>query len=309
MNRSDISGVDLNLLKIFEALYEEGGASRAAIRLNMTQSAVSAALRRLRNLYSDQMFVRTGRGLTPTSRASELKPLVSEALDKFRQSLAIASPNPTDFSGRAVAIGMSDDFELAIGRKLMALMAKRAPGLRVIFRQTYSQIVTDALANQEMDLAITSGGFSLRGLSRQVLGKGRYACLVDPGSLRSGNATISLDDFANRDHILVSAGGVVGIVDEMLASVGRKRRVAASTTHFAGLPYLLKGSEAIATIPMHAAHAIAGMTGLLLLPCPLALPEYPIEVGWRINALRDTAVAKVQAALAECFDPAHVKLA
>nr|WKF59671.1 Nodulation protein D 2 [Paraburkholderia busanensis] len=316
MNRSDISDVDLNLLKIFEALYEEGGASRAAIRLDMTQSAVSAALRRLRALYADQMFVRTGRGLTPTSRASELKPLVSEALDKFRQSLAIAAPNPADFSGRAVAIGMSDDFELAIGRKLMALMAKRAPGLRVIFRQTHSQIVTDALANQEMDLAIAAGGFSLRGLGRQVLGKGRYACLVDPDSLHGRSPHdprhpphLSLDDFAARDHILVSSGGVVGIVDEMLAAAGRKRRVAASTTHFAALPYLLKGTEAVATIPTHAAHAIAGMTGLLLLPCPLALPEYPIEVGWRINALRDAAVVKVQTALAECFDPAQVKLA
>ena len=80
MNQIDIGSVDLNLFKVFEALFEEGGASRAAIRLDMTQSAVSAALRRLREVFSDALFVRTGRGLAPTSRAKELKPIVSEAL-------------------------------------------------------------------------------------------------------------------------------------------------------------------------------------------------------------------------------------
>ena len=120
MNQFDIAGVDLNLLKIFEALFEEGGASRAAIRLDMTQSAVSAALRRLRALYADTLFVRTGRGLAPTSRAQELKPVISEALDRCRHSLAIASPDATTFHGRAVSIGLSDDFEVAIGRPGLA---------------------------------------------------------------------------------------------------------------------------------------------------------------------------------------------
>ena len=82
MSRIDIVEMDLNLLKVFEALYEEGGAGRAAIRLELTQSAVSAALRRLREVYRDALFTRTGRGLAPTARADELKPLITEALDR-----------------------------------------------------------------------------------------------------------------------------------------------------------------------------------------------------------------------------------
>jgi hypothetical protein len=66
MNQMNIAAVDLNLLKVFEALHEESSASRAALRLGVTQSAVSAALRRLREVYGDQLFVRTGRGLAPT---------------------------------------------------------------------------------------------------------------------------------------------------------------------------------------------------------------------------------------------------
>jgi DNA-binding transcriptional LysR family regulator len=301
MNRFDIAAVDLNLLKIFEALFEEGGASRAAIRLDMTQSAVSAALRRLRALYGDTLFVRTGRGLAPTSRAQELKPVISEALDRCRQSLAIASPDATTFHGRAVSIGLSDDFELAIGSRIIELVAQSAPGLRIIFRQTHSQIVSDALANQEMDLAIAAGGFASRGLSHKVLGEGSYACLVDDGARAPRRMT--LDDYVSRGHILVSSGGVVGIVDEGLAARGLKRTVVASTTHFAALPFLLKGTRSVATIPRHAAEAMARVAGLKLLACPVDLPRYPVELGWRSSSMRDAAIVKVQAAIVACFAP------
>ncbi|MBN3808318.1 LysR family transcriptional regulator [Paraburkholderia sp. Ac-20347] len=306
MPASDISDVDLNLLKIFEALFEEGGASRAAIRLDMTQPAVSAALKRLRELYADRLFTPTGRGLAPTARARELKPLISEALDKCRQSLAIASPHATHFHGRAVAIGLSDDFELALGQPIMMHLARHAPGLRVIFRQTYSQIVSDSLANQEIDLAIAAGGFSARGLSHQALGQGDYACLLDAASCPPGDRNtresdgLTLDAFVARGHILVSSGGVVGIVDEALAAHGLKRNVIASTTHFAALPHLLAGTQAVATIPRHAARAIAALTGLRMVACPLTLPGYPIELGWRASAMRDAAIVRVRDAVAAC---------
>lgn len=299
MNKFDISAVDLNLLKIFEALFEEGGASRAAIRLDMTQSAVSAALRRLREVYSDTLFVRTGRGLAPTSRAHQLKPVISDALDKCRQSLAIASPDATTFHGRAVSIGLSDDFELAVGQRIIDMLERRAPGLRIIFRQTHSQIVSEALANQNMDLAVAAGGFAARGLSHKVLGEGGYACLID--GARDGACDLTLAEYVSRGHILVSSGGVVGIVDEALAAHGLKRNVIASTTHFAALPFLLKGTRAVATIPRHAAEAIAKMTGLKLLACPIDMPGYPIELGWRSHSLRDAAVVKVHTAIIECF--------
>ncbi|MCP3705949.1 LysR family transcriptional regulator [Paraburkholderia sp. CNPSo 3274] len=303
MNQFDIAGVDLNLLKIFEALFEEGGASRAAIRLDMTQSAVSAALRRLRALYADTLFVRTGRGLAPTSRAQELKPVISEALDRCRHSLAIASPDATTFHGRAVSIGLSDDFEVAFGRRIIETLETSAPGLRIIFRQTHSQIVADALANQDMDLAVAAGGFASRGLSHRVLGEGSYACLVDAAARTPRRLT--LGDYVSRGHILVSSGGVVGIVDEGLAARGLKRNVVASTTHFAALPFLLKGTRSVATIPRHAAEAIARVAGLKLLACPIDLPRYPVELGWRNSSLRDAAIVKVQAAIIACFPAKH----
>ncbi|MEJ6815933.1 LysR family transcriptional regulator [Pseudomonas sp. LF-5] len=301
MSQINIAAVDLNLLKVFEALHEESSASRAALRLGVTQSAVSAALRRLREVYGDQLFVRTGRGLAPTLKADQLKPVVSEALNKCRQSLAMIDPTTEHYEGRSVTIGLSDDFEIAYGRRLIEEIAHSAPKLRLIFRQTHSQIVARALMERHFDLAITAGGFAERLLSRQVLGEGGYACLVDPASLVPGQPQMDLEAFVAREHLLVSSGGFIGITDEGLAALGLSRRVCASTTHFAALPYLLTGSQAVATIPAHAARSIAALSGLSVLPCPLALPRYPIELGWRTNAQTDPVVVKVREAIVRCF--------
>ncbi len=297
----NIADIDLNLLKVFEALHEESSASRAALRLGVTQSAVSAALRRLREVYGDQLFVRTGRGLAPTLQANQLKPVISDALNKCRQSLAMLDPAANQYDGRSVAIGLSDDFEIAYGRRLIEEIARRAPKLRLIFRQTHSQIVARALMERSIDLAITAGGFAERLLSRQVLGEGGYACLVDAASLAPGQQQIALQEFVEREHILVSSGGFIGITDEGLAAVGLSRRVCASTTHFAALPFLLKGSQAVATIPAHAAASIAALSGLALLPCPLALPRYPVELGWRTSTQIDPVLVKVREAIAATF--------
>ncbi|AZF31732.1 Transcriptional regulator [Pseudomonas sp. R4-35-07] len=301
MSQINIAQVDLNLLKTFEALHDESSASRAALRLGVTQSAISAGLRRLRELYGDQLFVRTGRGLAPTVRANQLKPVISEALDRCRQSLAMIDPQSPNYQGRSVVLGLSDDFEIAYGRRLMDSVAQRLPKLRVIFRQTHSQIVADALLDRSLDLAITAGGFAERRLSRQVLGEGDYRCLVDPDSLAPGQQQLDLTEFVAREHVLVSSGGFIGITDEGLAAHGLSRQVCASTSHFAALAFLLKGSAAVATIPGHAAEAIARLTSLRVLPCPLALPRYPVELGWRTQAQLDPLLLKVREAIEACF--------
>ena len=297
----NIAQVDLNLLKTFEALHDESSASRAALRLGVTQSAMSAALRRLRELYGDPLFVRTGRGLAPTLRANQLKPVISEALNKCRQSLAMVDPSANDYQGRSVTLGLSDDFEIAYGRRLIEAVARRAPKLRLIFRQSHSQIVGEALLQRSIDLAISAGGFAERLLSRQVLGEGSYLCLADPASLEPGQQALSLAQFVAREHVLVSSQGFIGITDEGLAALGLSRHVCASTSHFAALPYLLKGSQAVATIPAHAARGIAALSGLALLPCPLDLPRYPIELGWRTSAQVDPVLLKVREAIIESF--------
>ncbi|MEB6540915.1 LysR family transcriptional regulator [Serratia plymuthica] len=297
MSKIDFNEVDLNLLKVFEALHEEGGAGRAAIRLGLTQSAVSAALSRLRILYSDHLFERTGRGLRPTSKAEELRPLIAEALDKCWQSIAQTTSSTEGYGNRVLTLGLSDDYEIAIGAALIEHIRNRAPGLRLILRQTHSLIAGEALMVRNIDLSLTAGGVTSRTLGRQALGTGGYACVLDPRHAPVGE--LDLNEYLRREHILVSFGGFVGIVDEVLKGLGRKRQVRASTTHFAVLPHLLLGNDCVATLPKHAAQILAQSSPLCCVDCPVNLPSYSIELGWRSDSLRDPAIQHLKILLVE----------
>lgn len=299
MNEINIGSLDLNLLKTFEALYEEGSASRAGVRLGLTQSAVSAALKRLKTLYHDPLFIRNGRGLSPTPRASELQPLVSDALNKCRETLLLLNHETASYAGRTVIVGLSDDFELALGQPLLQKLHQQSPGLRVVFRQTHSQIAADMLLRHELDLALTAGGFTYRSLSKSHLATGGYACLIASTS-DAPSPTLTLDEFIRRPHLLVSHGGYIGLMDEKLTELGLARTVGASTTHFAAIPWLLKDSDLVTTIPAHAAKAIAERVPTLrYVPCPLTMPNYAIELGCRQPALRDRPILRVREALTE----------
>lgn len=295
MNNIDINNMDLNLLKVFEALYEEGGAGRAAVRLGLTQSAVSAALGRLRRVYDDRLFERTGRGLRPTAKASELKTTITAILNQCRQTLATFSGEIGHWEGQTVILAMSDDFEIAWGSAIINAVRREMPGLRIQFRQTNAQLVEDMLILRQADLAITSGGVKSALLSRELLASGDYSCLL----AEPVTGSLDLHAFLTREHILVSSGGFVGIVDEKLSARSLNRKVIASTTHFAILPWLIKETHALATLPTHAADALAEQTGLHVVPCPLPLPTFSIELAMRIDSQRDPSVTGVKKVLME----------
>lgn len=297
MNKIDIESVDLNLLRVFVALIEEGGASRAAIRLGVTQPAVSAALARLREIYADPLFERTGRGLRPTMRANELAPLISEALNCCRQALAL-SVGGKDIKGRTITIGLSDDSEIALGKNLISLIDEHLSGLRIIFRQTHSGLVQDMLMRHQIDIAVSAGGLSSPLISRHRLGRGNYLCIADAHTLLPTTA----QDYAQRPHLLVSSGGFVGIVDEGLNAAGYKRSIRVSTSHFAAVPFLLVGSDLITTVPTHAARAMERISSLRTFPCPVTLPSYDLEIGMRVGSKHDNTLQRVKALIIELVE-------
>lgn len=311
MNKPNITeppNLDLNLLRVFHALYEEHSATRAAQRLGLSQSAVSAALTRLRLVYQNPLFQRTGRGLQPTARAHELIPLVEQAMAALQQSLSFSHDRAQSFCGRTLLLGMSDDFEMALSGKILKLCQQKMPGVRIAFRQTHSQVVTDMLADRSIDAAIVSGGLNSRLAQQELLAYGSYACVVDEEKFQGISGQTSLphlteEAFLTHDHILVSANGFTGIVDDCLAQMHKKRTVIASTSHFCALAFMLKGSGAIATIPSHAARALERVHGFKLLPCPIRLPKYPIVYGWRPHLSRDSMHIQFQSLLTELICP------
>ncbi|MEZ3498273.1 LysR family transcriptional regulator [Pantoea sp. KPR_PJ] len=292
MNTINIDTVDLNLFKVFEALYDERSASRAAIRLDLTQPAVSAALGRLRKVYGDPLFVRTGRGLHPTRCAEELSPVIRDALNRCRQGLSMSLLNRASFAGRILFIGLSDDYEIAFGRAILSAVENKYPGLRLAFKQLHSSIAADALMKKEVDIAVSAGEFSSATLDYIRAGSGGYACLMDDKA-EAGN-TLSLNDFVRYPHLLVSSGGIVGAVDEALRALKMHRIIKASVTHFSVIPFFIRESNMIVTLPRHAAEALASSAGLRLMPCPISLPEYDIRIAWKRESRRDAVLTEVR---------------
>jgi DNA-binding transcriptional LysR family regulator len=298
INTIDIVGADLNLIRVFEALLHEQGASAAAVRLGVSQAAVSASLRRLRQLYGDPLFERTQTGLRPTARALVLKPLIEDAMQAIRRSLAGRQAIPAEEAPQIVTLGLSDDYEMALGRGLVAALRQAAPAVRLVFRQTHSGRVAAALIGREIDLAITAGGAGDARLRHLTLGHSGYLCVFDR-TRRPDSLPLTLEEYVARDHLLVSFSGLTGIVDDVLAEHGLRRRFAAATSHFAALPFLLEGTDCLATLPAHAARALTAAGPFAAVACPIRFPAYAVNLGWRADLPRQPLLRQVRDLLAE----------
>jgi len=131
MKSIDLSSIDLNLLVAFEALYEERSVTAAAQRLYLGQPAMSAALGRLRTLFEDELFIRIGREMQPTSKTLEVAPGILLALNQIRQTLESNQSFEPKTTQRSFAIGSSDYTSFVIVPKLLALCQQTAPGVNV----------------------------------------------------------------------------------------------------------------------------------------------------------------------------------
>lgn len=280
-------------------LMSELNATRAAARLGLSQAAVSASLRRLRVLYGDPLFTRTQRGLLPTPRAVILRPLIDEALGIIGGTLDSSSPQTEDRAKVAIVrIGLSDDFEMAFGASIIKLTKQRMPNVRIVLRQTNSFMAAQALNDKEIDLAITSGGITDSRLKHMSLGSSDYMIVYDPRSRRS-EQPFTVEEYLARDHILVSYSGLSGVTDDVLAEHGLRRTILAATTHFSALSFVLLNSDALATIPSHAARALCGQGTFAMSPCPLPFPRYAFGVSWRFDSVRTATVMQVRDLIAE----------
>lgn len=155
MNDSYIETIDLNLMKVFVAVYEAQSATVAAERLNITQSAVSVALRKLRKIYHDPLFIRTGRGLSPSLIAQHVYPYLRDALDRCYLSIKVSDNREVAEAGRTLVFGLSDDFEIILGPKLAELVEEVEGCERLHFSQSYSAITSELLPSRAIDLGIT----------------------------------------------------------------------------------------------------------------------------------------------------------
>ena len=302
MHSMNINQMDLNLLTVFDAILEEGSVTAASRRLGLSQPAVSHALGRLRDVFGDPLFVRGRGGMLPTPMAAELAAPIQGALRQLDQMVADLGPFDPATSTHTVRITAADYAELVMMPKLMAALDERAPNMSVHVSPVTQGSPEDDLNSGRFDLAIGYVGLSALPPVRTVdLFRDHLSCIVreDHPVIRDA---LSYQEFVDAGHILTSPyGRPGGLIDDMLASMGSKRRVALITPHFSVAPMVVANSHLIASLATRIADVFAELLPVRVFPLPFETPDFAISMAWHGRYETDPRHAWLRELLKELF--------
>jgi len=273
----NVRDVDLNLLRVFDAVLREHGVTAAAAGLGLTQPAVSNALARLRGVFGDPLFVRTPTGMDATPFARELAEPVRQALALLEAALAHGPGFDPASAARAFRFYMSDLGQIEFLPPLIERVQRAAPGVRLEAVALDVEDLADALATGALDLAV---GF-LPGLGapvrRRALFRDPYLCLM-----RADHPIKALTKrkFQEASHALVTYRGGHRVVEEALERAGLARRIALRLPHFTVVPMVLERTDLLCTLPARVARVFERRGRLKSLAPPMAIPPADVAVHW-----------------------------
>ncbi len=274
-----INDIDLNLLRVFDAVYRARNVSRAADLLGLTQPATSQGLTRLRLLVKDALFVRAPGGVAPTPKAERLAVAVQSALATVEHALNEAEQfNPAQ-SVKVFRIHMSDIGEARFLPDLMVALRRLAPGVRLETSQLPSSDIAQALDSGRIDFAF---GFlpTVKDTQRVQLLQDRYIVLLREGHpfikpRRSGQPL--LDDLRQLEFVAVRTHSDTLRILQLLQLEDRLRL---STTHFMVLPAIVKGTDLAVVMPRNIAQIFAAAGGYAIIEPPFPLRDFSVSLHW-----------------------------
>jgi len=295
-----IGRTDLNLLKVFEAVYEERNLLLAGKRLNLTQSAVSHALRRLRELVGDELFMRTGKGMVPTGRANAMAPMLRDSLRRIEDALGVEPFSPEQ-SERRFVIAANDHVTAVIIAPLSRELQQLAPRVDLVIRPSTRLDLAEQIDLGRIDLAI--GIFSQvppRLNSRTLLTQGE-AILMRKGHPAS-RRKLTLDDLLKYPLVTLSVGGQEeGAVDGFIMERGLARqsemfdrnaleealrgaptppRLRMTVPHSLAIPALLRDTQMLSIVPASLAVALTAGGELIRRQPPYAAGSSVMRAVW-----------------------------
>lgn len=294
----DIRSVDLNLLVALDALLVERNVTRAAARLNLSQSAMSAALARLRRAFGDPLLLRTARGMLPTSRGSELAAPVKQVLDEIGRLVEPRGTFDPATAHETFTIAASDYVEYAILPQLVDYLESNAPASRLAVRATDFSAVGRQLEGGEVDLAVLNPINAPAEARSRPLYTERFVCVVSADHPRVGD-TITLDEFCSMQQVVVRPrGGSFSLLTDLaLAALGRDRVVRLSVPHFLLVPEIIARSEMLAVLPERLARGNSAR--LRVVELPFEMVPFTIAAIWHERTHRDPAQIWLRQALAD----------
>ncbi|HEX8477916.1 MAG TPA: LysR family transcriptional regulator [Telluria sp.] len=278
----DFHGIDLNLLVAFDALMNERNVTRAAVRVGVSQPAMSAALARLRTLLGDTLFQRSASGLLPTPRARDLAAPIAQAL----QQIAAAMVEQTAFAAATASvtfrIGLQDYPTVVMLPELLVALERQAPGATLqVTAFNDREVAVDLLDAGLIDVAIGAApaNTDARIMTSPLL-RDDFVTIVARDGMAEG-ATLDLDRWLEYKHILVSPEGQLhGVVDQALARQGLQRKLGLTLPQVYSVPSVVARTGMTATILRRVALQADVRDRLSLFKPPIALPEMVFHLIW-----------------------------
>lgn len=297
----NVHDIDLNLLRVFDAVRRERGVTPAAARLRLTQPAVSNALARLRKLLGDALFVRTAAGMDPTPFARELSEPVRQALALLESALAHGPGFDPGSSSRAFRFYMSDLGQVEFLPPLVEQVHRLAPGVRLEAVAVNLEHIADELAAGALDLAV--GFLPSLGppIARRGLFRDPYVCLMRADHPAAGKP-LTKKRFLEASHALVSyRGGGHRVIEEAMERAGAGRRIALRVPHFTVVPMVLERTDLILTLPARVARVYERRGDLKAMALPVPIEPAEVAVHWHERFAADPGNRWLRERVAELF--------
>ncbi len=277
MNLYDL---DLNLLVLFETIYEEGGLTLAGKKLGRTQSAMSHALSRLRKEFDDPLFIRQGNRMIPTSLAEEIILNIKEILRLIRATIEDKGCFEPERSTCSFVIGLSDYTAMLILPTRLGLLQVEAPGVRLKTRHMALRRRKVALEDGTVDMVIGSPQEFGANIYQKLLFNDRNICLVSEAHPTIRN-TLSLEQYISSKFIKLSLSDLEeDPIDRELEEKGLTRRVIVTVEHEILIPQLVAATNYIANMGELISRDLIEGFPVKILPIPLKNTNGPLLQFW-----------------------------
>lgn len=278
--RASLPRIDLNLFRVFDAIWRTGSLTQAGAQLHLSQPAVSNALARLREAFNDALFQRQGRRMTPTPRAQAIAEDVTQALGLLRDTIQRSQSFEPAVSQRRFTIGMRDNFELAVLPPLLQALNTQAPRMQIRSVAIERRRIARQLAEGELDFALDVPLEAATDIRSQPLLQIAF-CLVTRRGHAFAKRRPNAKQWAAARHAVVSgrASGPT-MEDFALQREGLSRETPVRLQSYLAACQLVATTDAVLVLPRFYAEWVRAHIPLHLSEPPLPLPKLPIQLHW-----------------------------
>ncbi|MDO6415335.1 LysR family transcriptional regulator [Sphingomonas sp. BIUV-7] len=294
--------LDLNLLRVLDAMFTHRSVSAAARALGLTQPGLSIALKRLRTHFGDELFVRQAGVMLPTALAERLREPTARTMATIRAEILPAGKFDPGRSERSFAISLSDLGDLVFLPDLVARLRTVAPGISIRSVASEPSVLFRGMAEGTIDLAIGHlTNLDTTSFYEQTLFEQGFVCLVRKDHPTIGDA-LTIDLFFNAEQIVVTQEGrSQERFEKRMRDLGRERRIALLSPHFMSVPLLVAQSDMITVVPAAVGRIYARLLRLRMLPIPFDVPAVELRQFWHRRAHADPAVTWLRKIVADLF--------